>query len=72
MSLDAGRAKTAGELLNRETDDRSEGPKSLAVSGGGVATTYMVAGTVPTRATQALLQICLNECGLPTPPVLKI
>jgi hypothetical protein len=72
ISLDAERARAAGKLLNRETDEPIGGAEvtisRLALSGPGVTTTYTVTGTVPTGATQALLQICVNECGLPTPP----
>jgi hypothetical protein len=40
----------------------------LAMSGPGVVAIYAVTGTAPAGATQALLQICVNECGLPSPP----
>jgi hypothetical protein len=72
ISLETERARAAGKLRNRETDEPIGGAEvtigRLALSGPGVVATYTVTGTVPTGATQALLQICVNECGLPSPP----
>jgi hypothetical protein len=72
ISLDAERSRAAGELRNRETDEPIGGAEvtigRLALSGPGVVAPYTVTGTVPTGATQALLQIDVNNCGVPTPP----
>jgi hypothetical protein len=71
ISLDAERTRAAGELRNRETDEPIGGAEvtisRLALSGRGVVAPYTVTSTVPTSATQALLQIDVNDCGLPTP-----
>jgi hypothetical protein len=72
VSLHTEQTQATGELRNRETHEPISGAEvtigRLALSGPGVVATYAVTGTVPTGATQALLQICVNECGLPTPP----
>jgi hypothetical protein len=72
ISLRTGQTIAAGELRNRETGEPIGGAEvtisRLALSGPGEVATYRVIGTVPDGATQAVLQICVNECALPTPP----
>jgi hypothetical protein len=71
ISLETERARATGELRNRETHEPIGGAEvtmsQLALSGPGVVAIYTVTGTVPAGAQQALLQICVNECALPTP-----
>jgi hypothetical protein len=72
ISLRIEQAQATGALRNRETHEPISGAEvtigRLALSGPGIVAPYTVTGTVPAGATQALLQIDVNECGLPTPP----
>jgi hypothetical protein len=72
VSLHAEQSQASGELRNRETHTTIGGAEitisRLPLSGPGDIATYTITGTVPAGATQALLQICVNECGLPLPP----
>jgi hypothetical protein len=71
VSLQSGAGQASGDLRNRATDEPIGGAAvtigRLALSGPGVVAAYILTGTVPDGAAQALLQICVNECGLPTP-----
>jgi hypothetical protein len=73
VSLHVEQSQASGELRNRETHipiGAAEVTISrLPLSGPGDIATYTMTGTVPTGATQAVLQICVNECGVPLPPV---
>jgi hypothetical protein len=72
VSLHAEQSRASGELRNRETHTSIGAAEvtisRLPLSGPGDIATYTITGTVPAGATQALLQICVNECALPLPP----
>jgi hypothetical protein len=72
VSLHVEQSQASGELRNRETRTPIGTAKvtigRLPLSGPGDIATYTLTGTVPASATQALLQICVNECALPVPP----
>ena len=72
VSLHTEQSQASGELRNRETRTPIGAAKvtisRLPLSGPGDIATYTLTGTVPAGATQALLQICVNECGSPVPP----
>jgi hypothetical protein len=72
VSLHVEQSRASGELRNREPHTPIGAAeiiiRRLALSGPGDIATYTITGTVPAGATQALLQICVNECGLPVPP----
>jgi hypothetical protein len=72
ISLHVEQSQASGALRNRETHTPIGAAEvtisRLPLSGPGDIATYTITGTVPAGATQALLQICVNECGLPVPP----
>jgi hypothetical protein len=71
LSLHVEQSRASGELRNRETQTPIGAAEvaigQLPLSGPGDIATYTLTGTVPAGATQALLQICVNECGSPVP-----
>jgi hypothetical protein len=72
MSLHVEQSNASGKLRNRETHQPIGAAEvaigRLPLSGPGDIATYTITGTVPAGATQALLQICINECRMPVPP----
>lgn len=72
LSLESTASKASGKLQDSLGNPIPSVPVVLTlqpVSGPGVASTYTITGTVPATATgvsQAVLQICINECG-PSP-----
>jgi hypothetical protein len=72
LSLETKRAQAAGELRNKAIGEPIGGAavtiSRLALSGPGSVATTTMTGTVPAGASQALLQICINECNQASAP----
>lgn len=66
MSLAAGSGRAHGMLEDVTGKALGGQPVTLTaqpVDGRGMVSTYTVSGTVPPETAQALIQVCINQCG---------
>lgn len=65
LSLHIGTWQASGSLVNSQGTPIASAPIALtaqATSGPGTVSNYVLSGTVPSSITQAVIQICVNEC----------
>ena len=65
LSLNIASSRASGSLVNSQGVAIPSAPIALtaqASSGPGAVSSYVLSGTVPSPITQAVIQICVNEC----------
>ncbi len=66
LSVNISSSQAAGSLVDSTGAPVASQPITLtaqATTGPGTVTNYVLSGTVPPAITQAVIQICVNECG---------
>jgi uncharacterized protein (TIGR03437 family) len=66
LSLNISSSQAAGSLVDSQGGPIASAPVTLtaqAATGSGAVTNYVLSGTVPPSVTQAVIQICVNQCG---------
>jgi hypothetical protein len=66
LSLNIWSSQAAGSLADSQRVPIAYAPITLtaqATTGPGIVANYVLSGTVPPAITQAVIQICVNQCG---------
>jgi uncharacterized protein (TIGR03437 family) len=66
LSLNISPSQAAGSLADSKGAPIASAPITLtaqATTGSGTAANYVIGGSVPPAITQAVIQICVNQCG---------
>ena len=66
LSLNILSSQAAGSLVDSQGGPIASAPITLtaqATTGSGTIANYVLSGTVPPAITQAVIQICVNQCG---------
>ena len=66
LSLNISSSQAAGSLVGIQGGPVASAPITLtaqATTGSGTVTNFVLSGTVPPAITQAVIQICVNQCG---------
>ncbi len=66
LSLNLSSSQAAGSLVDSQGGPIASAPITLtaqANTGPGTVANYVLSGTVPPSITQAVIQICVNQCG---------
>jgi uncharacterized protein (TIGR03437 family) len=66
LSLNISSSQASGSLANSEGAPIASAPITLTVqatTGSGTVANYVLSGTVPPSVAQAVIQVCVNECG---------
>ena len=65
LTLHASSSQATGTLVDSQGGPGAAAPvvsTAQATSGTGAVSTYVLSGTVPSTITQAVIQICVNQC----------
>jgi uncharacterized protein (TIGR03437 family) len=66
LSLNISSSQASGSLADSQGEPIASAPITVtaqATTGAGTVANYVLSGTVPPSVTQAVIQICVNQCG---------